>query len=184
MTSGTEGDYINKSLTGTYANYDWGIFNEIYNPKTQLTDAPGTWRTLTVAEWRYVLFTRATVSGKRYAKAYVNGVRGLILFPDQWSTSTYPISKYDTKSAAFTSNNISAADWTILENAGAIFLPTTRYRDGRAIDPDSSINDANYWSTTYDAQHPGFDNGDVYINTGCKRHFGHAVRLVKDYVAN
>lgn len=186
-TNTNDNDYLAHNLIGSYKNYDWGIYNEIYNPQTQATDAPGTWRTLTVSEWDYVLFKRATNSGaknssdaKRYAKAYVNNVRGLILLPDNWETSTYTLSKYDTKNAAYTTNKISAAQWSILEKAGAIFLPTTRYRDGTKIDPDSSIEDANYWSTTYDAQHPGFDNGDVYINTGCHRHFGHAVRLARD----
>lgn len=186
-TNNNDSKYLGHSLTGDYKYYDWGIYNEIYNPTSQTTDAPGTWRTLTVNEWSYVLFTRATKSGakssstaKRYAKATVNGVYGLILLPDNWNTSTYSLSKYDTKGAAYSTNIISAEQWSTLENAGAIFLPATRYRDGTTIASASSAYDANYWSTTYDAQHPGFDNGDVYINDGCHRRYGHAVRLARD----
>ena len=45
------------------------------------------WRTLTSAEWTYLFDSRTTTSGVRYAKATVNGVSGVILLPDDWSTS-------------------------------------------------------------------------------------------------
>ena len=89
MTSTTYSDYGNgrESISGT--NYDWGVYNAIYNPQTKTTDAPGTWRTLTSGEWRYLLGTRTTTSGMRYAKALVNGVGGVIILPDNWNRNTF-----------------------------------------------------------------------------------------------
>ena len=58
---------------------DWG-YNAILNGGNQ----EGLWRTLSSSEWKYLLETRNTKAGMRYAKAIVNEVNGLILFPDEW----------------------------------------------------------------------------------------------------
>ena len=56
---------------------DWGT-NQIGD------DAPGTWRTLTYAEWEYLLTTRTNASSLM-GVAQVNDVNGLIFLPDNWS---------------------------------------------------------------------------------------------------
>ena len=70
-------------ITGANANYDWGVYNAIVNPKTNTTDPPGTWRTPTIQEWRYFILPegRNTGSGMRYVHCNVAGVNGIILFP-------------------------------------------------------------------------------------------------------
>ena len=73
------------NLTGTSANYDWGVYNAISNGGNQ----PGMWRTLTQQEWDTLINYRTTSSGIRYAMATVNGVKGMIIVPDNWSVSTY-----------------------------------------------------------------------------------------------
>ncbi|MBP5412675.1 MAG: hypothetical protein J6Y47_05420, partial [Bacteroidales bacterium] len=123
MTSTTHSDYGNGNNNIAGTNYDWGVYNAIYNPKTQTTDAPGTWRTLTKDEWVYLLNTRPTASSIRYAKATVCGIVGLIIVPDNCSNTYYPLTNVNTAGAAYTSNIIGATDWAKMENVGCVFLP-------------------------------------------------------------
>ena len=70
------------SLTGYMAHQDWGIHNPIQNGGNQA----GLWRLLTHSEMRHVMFYRWTP----FAYAYVNGVLGVVLFPDNWDEATNP----------------------------------------------------------------------------------------------
>ena len=65
----------NSDYSGSFV--DWGT-NTIGN------DAPNTWRTLTLDEWEYLLNTRPNASSLK-GVAQVNGVKGLILLPDNWT---------------------------------------------------------------------------------------------------
>lgn len=56
---------------------DWG-----YNCIANGGNTNNLWRTMTQQEWYYVLMTRSTLSGIRFAKANVNGVKGVVLVPD------------------------------------------------------------------------------------------------------
>ena len=184
MTSTTYTDYgRNNNISNT--NYDWGVYNAIYNPKTSTTDAPGTWRTLTKDEWVYLLNTRSTTSGVRYAKATVNGVPGLIIVPDNWSASTYAFSSTNTIGAAYTTNVIYPATWTTLENAGCTFLPAAGVRGFNNITTVTNVASyGQYWSTSY---HSGggsyylyFYSGNVSATGTQVRSYGLSVRLVKN----
>ncbi len=181
MTSETNTDYgpVNSDILGT--NYDWGVYNAIYNPKTQTTDAPGTWRTLTKDEWVYLLNTRPTASSIRYAKATVCGIVGLIIVPDNLSNTYYPLTNVNTAGAAYTSNIIGATDWTKMENAGCVFFPAAGFRDGTSVSGVGSSG--RFWSATYNDGYsayylyffssfldPSYDSG---------RYDGQSVRLVR-----
>ena len=177
------GSYTN-DLTGSYANADWGVYNAISNGGNQA----GMWRTLTRYEWDYLLNSRAAstiniTSNARYAKAVVNGVNGLVLFPDNFtmpSGMSYP-SGINTSSASFNSNTYTESQWSQMECAGCIFLPAAGSRSG------TSVNDVgtggNYWSSThYNDEYSwgmDFDIDDlvVYLN---RRYLGQSVRLVRD----
>ena len=178
----TDGSIYSYSLTGIYANSDWGVYNAIYNPKTNTTDAPGTWRTPTSNEWNYLLCNRNTASGIRYAKATVNGVTGLIVVPDNWNASTYALDSTNMGSVAFTSNVISAAKWTVLEKAGAIFLPAAGDRLGTyTLTSDRGY----YWSVTCYDDHSAYSIVVIRTNVQCwgsggNRFTAKSVRLVKD----
>ena len=124
-TSGHNNDPYMIDQTGNYGDgandiagtqYDWGVKNAISNGG----DVANKWRTLTSGEWTYLLKTRTTSSGLRYAMAQVQGVNGLVLLPDNWSTSTYTFSS--------TNPSISNENWSKIEAAGAVFLPVTGYR--------------------------------------------------------
>ena len=55
---------------------DWGV-NEIN------IDAPNTWRTLSQEEWGYIFESRKNAK-QLYSKGSIDGVRGMIVLPDDW----------------------------------------------------------------------------------------------------
>ena len=142
------------------------------------------WRTLTIDEWDYVLNTRTTTSGVSYAKATVNGIVGLILLPDNWSTDYYSLTATNTAGAHYDTNVISSTDWTnSLEAHGAVFLPAGGYRNnGTAV--DNSNDQGFYYSATSgssvatQARRLMFQNMGINLSSGTVRYRGHSVRLV------
>ena len=111
-------------LTGTSANYDWGVYNPISNG----SNTTNQWRTLGHSEWVYLFIHRTTISGIRYAKANVSGVNGVILLPDDWSTDTYSLNNPNDDGGSFGDNVLTDSQWVTLESAGAVFLPAAGYR--------------------------------------------------------
>ena len=114
------------------------------------------WRTLGSGEWDYLFNTRAasTVNktlDARYAKATVNGKKGVILLPD---TYTHPggvaaLMSINTAGAAFTTNSYELDAWEKMESAGAVFLPAAGSRDGDKL--WHLGEECCYWSSTPDA---------------------------------
>ena len=124
---GPPGQY---DLTSSYVNSDWGYYNSISNGG----NATHQWRTLTQKEWEYVINMRSTTSGIRYAKAMVNNVNGVILLPDNWSSSYYSLSITNIDDALFSSNVISSSSWVnFFEVHGAVFLPAAGLRFGADV---------------------------------------------------
>ena len=184
------------NLTGMSAEYDWGVHNAINNGGNQA----GLWRTLTSEEWNYIFNTRpastiGNTSNARFAKAKVNGVSGVILFPDDFSVPIYlptPL-QINNGSASYGANSYSEAGWTAMENLGCVFLPTTGFRTNyngnvyqsscRFIYDTNSVG--NYWSTTADNSQKAY-YVYFYVNTlnpqcsqyNIYRYHGFSVRLV------
>ena len=130
----------------------------------------------------YLLQTRTTSTGIRYAKAQVLGVNGMLLLPDDWSEEIYSLNNTNTHTASFTSNVISVMQWPMLERAGVVFLPAAGIRNMREVSEVGTCG--YYWSTTsasisYNALGIYFnDSQHGQNNTG--RFFGSSVRLVHD----
>ena len=158
---------------------DWGT-NQIGG------DAPNTWRTLTYYEWHNVVFYRP-IASSLCGVAQVNGVNGLILLPDNWVCpegvtfksgfhSEWGVDYYATY------QTFTAAEWSKLESAGAVFLPAAGSR------LDSRVGNMQYngfyWSATENGSGCAYDFGfcsDVAdMNGGSGRNNGFSVRLVKD----
>ena len=146
-----------QDIDGT--EYDWGVYNAISNGGNQA----GLWRTLSHDEWDYILYTRKTPSNIRFAPGTVSGVHGLILLPDDWSASSYPLKNVNNTDDRgwenWLVNDISAADWNRrLEPAGAVFLPCAgnrgdvNYNDGingGGTGPEGQLPFAGfYWAST------------------------------------
>ncbi len=178
------------NLTGSSANYDWGVYNTVYSGSVATTG----WRTLTGGdnfnnneEWYYVFNGRTTPSGIRYAKAEVNGVNGVILLPDNWSISYFTLNSPNTPDASFSTNVITAQQWNILEQYGVVFLPAAGDRNGITVEDVGS--DGYYWSASSGGSFSekacgvcffrGIDAIDHFFASGIyDRCYGRSVRLV------
>lgn len=170
------GPYGQNNLTGNYANSDWGYYNTISNGG----NTTHKWRTLTREELAYVFNTRSTSSGIRYAKAKVNNVNGVILLPDDWNTSYYSLSSTNNSAASFSSNVISASNWTnSLQSRGAVFLPVTGNRSGTSVYNEGY---GFYWSASCNSSDGAwsvrFDDSAFVAGQWGNRMTGRSVRLV------
>jgi len=181
-------------LTGTYANSDWGVYNDIYNPLTNSFDTKGTWRCFTAAEMDYILNSRTDTY--RFGRAKLYGKYGLVLFPDGYNgvIPTVGIRDINTGEGGHypsgASQSIPAADWAAMEKAGCVFMPCGSRRDVLYV-ADESNKYGLYWSSSHN---PGYnkyawalyfngDNGEgqhltAYSNERDKCR-GYAVRLVR-----
>ena len=191
------GKSLSNSLTGSYANADWGIFNKIYNPSTKVVDPAGTWYTPSKDEWVYMLDTRTTPSGKRFAMAQVGGVNGMLIFPDNWNPTWHQTSNDNNYTASYASNTMTVAVFQQqLENRGVAFLPAAgNQASPHQNSPISGVAEVtvsgSYWSSTCSAVNNGktayglyFTNrGNNLQDTGCSgshnRNHGRSVRLVR-----
>lgn len=179
-TSNTYSDYYaygsyTYNLNDQSGKADWG-----YNAISNGGNTENQWRTLTRHEWVYLFNTRSTTSGIRYAKAQVNGVNGVILLPDDWNTSTYSLNSTNASVASYSINTITAASWSTLKAAGAVFLPAAGWRYGTSVNNVGS--DGSYWSATYyysgRAYYVYFDESGLYADDWGRREDGRSVRLV------
>jgi hypothetical protein len=170
--------YSNPSLN-LYCQADWG-----YNVISNGGNLPGQWRTLTSEEWGYVISRN-----ERVAKAIVNGIKGVILLPDNWDVETYQL---NYNSGNYASNAISSAVWIdVLEPVGAVFLPSagrlySYWGNGSDLtySPGGFDNYGWYWSSSVGTNTSAYV---LYIlHTGMQikdegRSFAYSVRLVQEY---
>ena len=178
-TSNTNADYgvvspraSSETLTGDYANGDWGVYNS--------SDLGAGWRTLATQEWSYLLIYRTNYSSLR-TLATVNTVPGLIIMPDGWTATTVSLT---ITTSNFTTNNIDLTNWKKLEEQGCVFLPAAGYRGGTTVTVSGVGTFGGYWSTS---AHSGggafclyFSSGNLYPQCDYNRYFGFSVRLVQD----
>ena len=137
------------------------------NPNFQVNgETAGTWRTLSKAEWGYLLNSRTSASSLRAWVTLTDvSVSGLVILPDGSSATASGI----TTSSA-------------LAGSGAVFLPAPGSRGGSVVVDVGSKG--YYWSGT---PKEGIANNAycIYLNSGnvrvdyCTRNYGSAVRLVR-----
>ena len=129
------------------------------------------WRTLTKDEWQYL------IENNTKGRATVNDKSGYIFLPNDWSGPAFTPDPDN-----FTTNVYSGDDWTAMENAGAVFLPSGPARNGVYA---LIANDARYYSST------SLNNDTSYVFTiyynqsqsactGTNRAYGCMVRLVTE----
>ena len=165
-------------IAGT--NYDWGVNNKISNGGNQV----GLWRTLTHKEWEYVVSKRLNA---RYLQgmAIVNGVKGLILLPDNWEppkgvTFTNEIAIINNRIDVCPQNIYSTIDWNKMEANGAVFLPAAGYRDGTDV---SNVGFGGFYWSSSNCHHYEAGFLHVYYDARARiisRSHGLSVRLVQD----
>lgn len=111
---------VTNNLTGAYAKADWGVYQFGMNATST------NWRTLGAGEWQYVFKTRPNAAS-RYGHGKVNGMPGMILLPDDW-TKPDGVEFAPGNSSGwgqYNGNEYSGEQWTLMEAAGAVFLPVT-----------------------------------------------------------
>lgn len=152
-----------RDMQASAANYDWGTYCTIGK------DAPGTWRTLSREEWRYMLFLRPNADRLRQ-RTQVCGQNGLLIMPDG----------YD---GVIPDRPITKSVWKKLEKSGVVFLPMAGARyHFRTADVGQM---GSYWTSTCHNQASAYFVG-VYQDYVCLsselygRHTGRSVRLVRN----
>lgn len=160
------------------------------------------WRTLTAAEWQYLLKSR---SGNRFLMVTweqphnydLVTTNGIFIAPDGYnggSTSGYPWNKTGWTNV----KSITRAEANELFEAGCVFLPALGYREGSYYyeynyhyDPSGCYMFGNYWTATGVTQQPNSTNTpqakafrfteDAFNYAySPQRHLGMCVRLVWD----
>lgn len=170
----TDGQTYEYSLRGKFAEADWGVANVI----SEAGDSAGMWRTLTRAEWGYMLLKRPNASNL-YSLAIVNGVKGLLILPDDW---TCPGGINFIARTSFELNNYTLEQWKKLEAHGAIFLPSAGCRYGTTVGNVGTTG--SYWTASAsggeNAWYFVFNKGKIDIVSDFSRALGRSVRLVQD----
>ena len=137
------------------------------------------WHTLSETEWKYVVGEDspirkpyATVNGvanARGTKAVVNSVNGFILFPDRYEGPTADVGTDIVWGAGINSMGASGwnttctlTGWTILEEAGCVFLPAAGCRNGSTLTDIGSLGaylHVKYWCR-FRFNNAGFDTNE------------------------
>ena len=178
MTSTTVTDYGDGTNDIAGTNYDWGVYNSISNGGNQV----GLWRTLTINEWYYLIYSRKNASSK-YGLATVKNVKGLILLPDDWTLPPGVKFKSGTGTGRFEQNTYFPDDWAKMESNGAVFLPAAGLRSRTNVNIDLNGN-SQYWSGSADygnnAHCLNSSSSNVRTDLSMGRDNGLPVRLVQD----
>lgn len=161
---------------------DWGYAYSVANGVTG-------WYTMSWNEWNYLLYTRpaSTVNGvenARFAQTIVEGVNGLILFPDEfeWNSATMGAvpGKINTGDSSWNSTDHTLAQFEAMEAAGIIYMPDTGY-----LRPDGYQHEGNmgsHWTSTVDGSSSAisldFDDGNP-VSCNTNRRTLCTVRLAK-----
>ena len=199
-------DYLGSSQSdGNRDLFGWGTGNA--PNQTSTTDADygtfndwgkhitGDWRTLSSVEMNYLLNTRSNTTFNlpgntaniRYTKATVNGVNGLIIFPDNYVHPTgvtiTETPEYNTANADYSTFTVSSSHWTLMQAAGAVFLPAAGYRNGANILSEVASH-GYYWLSSESESHKAyrllFHSGETTASNPQERHYGFSVRLVME----
>ena len=171
---------------------DWGV-NKISNGGNE----ENLWRTLSRAEWQYLCFTRLNAD-KLFGLGRVNEINGVILLPDTWKLpsgvaflagTSVGMDKSENayfdhnKDNHFYDNTYTTEEWSVMEKAGAVFLPAAGERDKKAV---RYLNQNGYYWTSTPGSNDNyaseiyFDYYYFYTTNGIWRSSGQSVRLVHD----
>ena len=180
-TSIDENDY------GSFA--DWGT-NAISNGGNKANH----WRTLKKEEWIYLFYERVNAA-TLFGLGSVNGVNGMIILPDKWKlpdgadfipSTTIGMVDWDGYyrdgfKSHFSDNCYDAAQWEVMEYAGAVFLPTAGYCHDST---EYNVGTAGYyWAATpcepNTAYSLNFYSYDIRPQGSSFRSYGQSVRLVR-----
>ena len=142
------------------------------------------WRVLNHDEWTYLLS-----SGRAYAADLNNlgtvaGDSGLIILPDGWiQPDGVPTFKPVDLGIHYDKNIYTAAQWSVMEQSGAVFLPCQGYKEGDVVQ-DAKTHGA-YWSSDQYNDLQGysvhFNDGEIHDqNTFASKSLYYSIILVRE----
>ena len=198
---GSDNSNISASYNGWIDLFGWGTGNNPTNSSSYSSDYASFndwgnnigegWRTLSKDEWVYLFYGRSDAA-HLFGMGSVNGVKGTILLPDNWAGAKFTDTEngladqgtyyYNSNGTNFSFHTYTADQWSVMESAGAVFLPAAGYRYGTIVDYVGSFG--GYWSSTPYVESYAYDmdfgsyglspqGNDGRVN-------GHSVRLLKD----
>ncbi|MBQ7532280.1 MAG: hypothetical protein IJT45_01095, partial [Bacteroidales bacterium] len=100
------------------------------------------WITLTSSQWKYILSDRTDASQK-YGHGVVGTQNGLIILPDAF---VLPDGLSFTSGNSAWTNSYTTAQWALMEENGAVFLPAAGRRSRATVSDAGSSG--YYWSST------------------------------------
>lgn len=123
------GDTLRPLADIAHTFYDWGQNITVSNGGKK-----GSWRTLTSKEWEHLLSYRKGAKTKRglATLTHIDGygdIAGLVLLPDDWELPAGCSFQHGCDDG-FGTNCYTDDQWTLMEQAGAVFLPAAGYRTG------------------------------------------------------
>jgi len=178
----------NNPTRGTTSNSDYQSWNEWGNNAiVNGGNARNLWRTLSKAEWEYVIWGRDSAESL-FGVGRVNGVNGTILLPDNWIIPAGMTFKAHNNTDSTAAPNVYTADeWMLMEMAGAVFLPITLER---TMTPWYTTychtvytqQEGRYWTKSNGYYMLTYHNGNVNRNGQMDNNYvGKAVRLVQKH---
>ena len=123
----------------------------LYKETQAFTDLSG-WSMPTYPQWEYLLMSRKNSEGQdinRFAKATINGIPGLLLFPDEYvhPNGIAALANVNTKNASFSSNMFYGSDWVCMEDNGVVFLPSAGMTNETWSGNSYVYTNGYYWSS-------------------------------------
>lgn len=194
-----QSDIIGRVYSPNVVNSNYLGWIDLFDWKTA-TLPSATWRLLSMDEWVYVISRRENADAL-FALGIVNNEAGLILLPDNWVQPdsvcfTPSMTKglfreegmndifRNTTSKSYFDNIYNADQWSLMQQAGAVFLPAggSRLRSNMYYVGYHGY----YWSSTPSTRHVKyavhlmFKWDHVTPRNGNSASFGYSVRMVKD----
>lgn len=163
--------------------YDWGI-NAISNGGNMVS----IWRTLSIEEWKYLFKTRTNATNLVSTATIAGKYNGTVILPDNWTTPTGCTFDIPNESKPFI-NKYTYAQWSKMENAGAVFLPACGNREEKQVSFSDLQQLGTYWTSTaynkgsvHQAYYFGTNFLGPYFSTSGTNYLylGKGVRLVKN----
>ena len=162
----------NGSYTFTTNQYDLGTTYTQADIETYSTTMGPEWFILDQGQWNYLLASR---DSRLKVRSELNGVKGLVLLPDDWFNGLYN-GTFDVTDGG-NMNGLTVSQWQELETYGAVFLPAIT---------SQSQNHNYYWTSTQgkavsfgSGNGQGGTGGVISLSTSTPAHIRHAHYVVR-----
>ena len=182
-----------KAMALQYDN-NWNGETPFFTEKEFTVNGFSGWRTLTgtqQGEWFCLLNSRNTAYGsnRRYAAVKVNGMAGLLIFPDDFSSWPSEAGDepetFNTYSKTWNERDYTIDQFNTLQNNGCVFLPAAGSRDGKnGSEKVSGVGSYGYYRSPSpdgsNAFNLFFSDGNLGPNQTHQRSLAMSVRLVTE----